>query len=76
MDDERKAELLKEINDILGIEYKLPGDVTTQDAQDIMDMSRAGAKGRMEKMVEMGAYTTHMVWDSQQRRNVRVWRKT
>lgn len=74
-DGERKAAILTEILELTQVPKRQPGDITAQDYTDADGCSETTAVRRMNELVEVGTHVTAMVYDTEIRHLVRVWRK-
>jgi len=72
--DEKRA-LLAEIRQLTAPPAICPGDVTLAEVAAELGLSRAGARHRMNHLVEQGLVDTALVVDPQSNRQVRVYRR-
>jgi len=75
MIDTDRLEMLKEINEMLDIELKQPGDVTIQELGEYWGITDSSVKSRMAKLIEKKEYRTLTVYDPEAGRRRRVYRK-
>ena len=68
-------EILEEIDRLAGTPEIQPGDITVAMLEEMWHRSESAIRRRMDKLVECGKFTTHLVYDPETARQVRIWRK-